>query len=194
MKKFAFSALALTLLAGSATAAQAQAAQNFGPAIPGVCVYHHDRLLAQSTAGQAVAATMQRLQQEVGAELSPYEQFVQTESQALQQGRASIPQDQYAQREQALATRYQEARNLAQTRDNELRYTQATQLQEIAKAADPIILALYSERGCGILISRDGVMRVNPSMDLTEAAIQRVNAALPTLSFSRMAVPAQPAQ
>lgn len=194
MKKFAFSALALTLLAGSATAAQAQAAQNFGPAIPGVCVYHHDRLLAQSTAGQAVAATMQRLQQEVGAELSPYEQFVQTESQALQQGRASIPQDQYAQREQALATRYQEARNLAQTRDNELRYTQAMQLQEIAKAADPIILALYSERGCGILISRDGVMRVNPSMDLTEAAIQRVNAALPTLSFSRMAVPAQPAQ
>ncbi|MDY6923295.1 MAG: OmpH family outer membrane protein [Pseudomonadota bacterium] len=192
MKTLAFGALALALLTGSAAAAQEQ---NFGPAIPGVCVYHHDRLLAQSTAGQAVQTGMQRLQQEVQAELAPYEQFIQSEGQQLQQGRGTIPQADFATREQALATRYQEARNLAQTREGELRYTQAMQLQQIAQAADPIILALYNERGCGILISRDGVMRVNPTMDLTEAAIQRVNAALPTLSFSRMPVPAQqPAQ
>ena len=69
------------------------------------------------------------------------------------------------------------------------------QLQQITQAADPIILALYTERGCGILISRESVLRVNPSMDITEAAIQRVNAALPSLSFTRMPVPAQqPAQ
>ncbi|MBU1384303.1 MAG: OmpH family outer membrane protein [Alphaproteobacteria bacterium] len=192
MKTLAFGAFTLALLTGSAAAAQDQ---NFGPAIPGVCVYHHDRLLAQSTAGQAVQAGMQRLQQEVQAELAPYEQFIQSEGQQLQQGRGTIPQADFATREQALATRYQEARNLAQTREGELRYTQAMQLQQIAQATDPIVLALYNERGCGLLLSRDGVMRVNPTMDLTEAAIQRVNAALPTLSFSRMPVPAQqPAQ
>ncbi len=188
MKTLALGAFTIAMLAGSAAVAQDQ---NFGPAIPGVCVYHHDRLLAQSTAGQAVQAGMQRLQQEVQTELAPYEQYIQTESQALQQGRASIPQDQFASREQALATRYQDARNLAQTREGELRYTQAMQLQAIAQAADPIILALYNQRGCGILLARDGVMRVNPSMDLTEAAIQQVNTALPSLSFTRMAVPAQ---
>ena len=192
MKTLALGAFALAMLAGSAAAAQEA---SFGPAIPGVCVYHHDRLLAQSTAGQAVQAGMQRLQQEVQAELAPYEQFIQSESQQLQQGRGTIPQADFATREQALATRYQEARNLAQTREGELRYTQAMQLQQIAQAADPIILALYGERGCGILLSREAVMRVNPSMDLTEAVIQRVNAALPTLSFNRMPVPAQqPAQ
>ena len=192
MKTLAFGAFALAMLAGSAAAAQDQ---NFGPAIPGVCVYHHDRLLAQSTAGQSVQTGMQRLQQEVQAELAPYEQFIQTESQQLQQGRGTIPQADFATREQALQTRVQEARNLAQTREGELRYTQAMQLQQIAQAADPIILALYTERGCGILISRESVLRVNPTMDLTEAAIQRVNAALPTLTFSRMPVPAQqPAQ
>lgn len=191
MKTLAFGAFTLALLAGSAAAAQDQ---NFGPAIPGVCVYHHDRLLAQSTAGQAVQSGMQRLQQEVQAELAPYEQFVQSESQQLQQGRGTIPQADFATREQALATRYQEARNLAQTREGELRYTQAMQLQQIAQATDPIVLALYTERGCGLLLSREAVMRVNPTMDLTDAAIQRVNAALPTLSFSRLQVPAQPAQ
>ena len=192
MKTLAFGAFALAMLAGSAATAQDQ---NFGPAIPGVCVYHHDRLLAQSTAGQSVQTGMQRLQQEVQTELAPYEQFIQTESQQLQQGRGTIPQADFATREQALATRYQEARNLAQTREGELRYTQAMQLQQIAQAADPIIVALYAERGCGILISRETVLRVNPAMDITEAAIQRVNAALPSLSFSRMPVPAQqPAQ
>ena len=192
MKTLAFGAFALATLAGTAAAAQDQ---NFGPAIPGVCVYHHDRLLAQSTAGQSVQAGMQRIQQEVQAELAPFEQFAQSEVQALQQGRGTIPQDQFTQREQALNARVQEARQLAQTRDNELRYTQAMQLQQITQAADPIILALYTERGCGILISRESVLRVNPSMDITEAAIQRVNAALPSLSFTRMPVPAQqPAQ
>ena len=192
MKTLAFGAFALAMLAGSAAAAQDQ---NFGPVVPGVCVYHHDRLLAQSTAGQSVQAGMQRIQQEVQAELAPFEQFAQSEVQALQQGRGTIPQDQFTQREQALNARVQEARQLAQTRDNELRYTQAMQLQQITQAADPIILALYTERGCGILISRESVLRVNPSMDITEAAIQRVNAALPSLSFTRMPVPAQqPAQ
>ncbi|WP_332654491.1 OmpH family outer membrane protein [Brevundimonas sp.] len=192
MKILALGAFSLAMLAGSAAAAQDQ---NFGPAIPGVCIYHHDRLMAQSTAGQSLVTGLQRLQQEVQAELSPYEQFIQTEGQALQQGQATIPQDQLQQRAQALETRYREFETLRQTRTGELRYTLAYQQQQIGQATDPILQALYTERGCGILLSADAVMRANPQMDLTETAIQRLNAALPTLpAFSRMAVPAQPAQ
>ncbi len=192
MKTLAFSAFAIAMLAGSAAAAQDQ---NFGPAIPGVCIYHHDRLLAQSTAGQSLVAGVQRLQQEVQTELAPYEQFIQTEGQALQQGQATIPQDQLQQRAQALDTRYREFEGLRQTRSAELRYTLAYQRDQIGQAADPILAALYAERGCGILLSADAVMRANPQMDITEAAIQRLNAALPSLpAFSRMPVPAQPAQ
>lgn len=192
MKILAFGAFAVAMLAGSAAAAQNQ---NFGPAIPGVCVYHHDRLLAQSTAGQSLVAGVQRLQQEVQTELAPYEQFIQTEGQALQQGQASIPQDQLQQRAQALDTRYREFEGLRQTRTAEMRYTLAYQRDQIGQAADPILAALYAERGCGILLTADAVMRANPQMDITEAAIQRLNAALPSLpAFSRMPVPAQPAQ
>ena len=192
MKTFAFGAFALAMLAGSAAAAQDQ---NFGPVVPGVCVYHHDRLLAQSTAGQSLVTGLQRLQQEVTTELTPYEQFIQTEGQTLQQGQASIPQDQLQQRARDLETKYREFETLRQTRTGELRYTLAYQQQQIGQAADPILAALYAERGCGILLSADAVLRANPQMDLTETAIQRLNAALPSLpAFSRMAVPAQPAQ
>ncbi len=192
MKTLAFGAFAVALLAGSAAAAQDQ---NFGPAIPGVCIYHHDRLMAQSTAGQSLVAGVQRLQQEVQTELAPYEQFIQTERQALQQGQATIPQDQFQQRAEALEARYREFEGLRQTRTGEMRYTLAYQQQQIGQAVDPILAALYTERGCGILLSADGVLRANPQMDLTETAIQRLNAALPALpAFSRMPVPAQPAQ
>lgn len=187
MKLLAFGALALTALAGTSAAAQDQA---FGPALPGVCVYNHDRLLAQSTAGQAVQAGMQRLGQEVEAELLPYQQFVVTEREALRQGRTTIPQADFERRAQELEARFQEGQQRGQVLQNELRYTQGMQLQAITQAADPVVLALYAERGCGILISRESVLRVNPTMELTDAAIQRVNAALPTLSFNRMSVPA----
>lgn len=192
MKTLALGVLALAAMAGSAAAQT----PNPGPVIPGVCVYHHDRLMAQSTAGQSLVTGLQRLQQEVQTELAPYEQFIQTEGQALQQGQASIPQDQLQQRAQALETRYREFETLRQTRTGELRYTLAYQQQQISQAANPILEALYAERGCGILLSAEAVLRANPQMDLTDAAIQRLNTALPTLpAFSRMAVPVQqPAQ
>lgn len=188
MKLFAIGAFALASLSAGSAAAQTQV--NPGPVIPGVCIYHHDRLLAVSTAGASLISGMQRLQQEVGAELGPYQQFIQSESMALQQGRGTMPQDQFAQREQALTARYQEAQALAQTRDSELRYTLALQRQTVGQAADPIVQALYAERGCGILLSGEAVITANASMDLTETAIQRLNAAMPALpAFSRSVVP-----
>ncbi|MFY8163163.1 MAG: OmpH family outer membrane protein, partial [Brevundimonas sp.] len=86
MKLFAIGAFALASLAAGAAAAQAQAPTNPGPVLPGVCVFHNDRLLAQSMAGQSVQAGMQRLITEVQGELAPYGAALQTEAQALQQG------------------------------------------------------------------------------------------------------------
>ncbi len=192
MKTLALGAFAVAMLAGSAAVAQTP---NMGPVVPGVCIYHHDRLLAQSTAGQSLVTGIQRLSQEVASELEPYQQFIQTEGQALQQGQASIPQDQLQQRARDLEARYRELETLSQTRSGELRYTLAYQQNQIAQAANPIVEALYAERGCGILVTAESVLRANPQMDLTDAAIQRLNSALPTLpAFSRMQVPAQQAQ
>ena len=81
-----------------------------------------------------------------------------------------------------------------QTRQQELQYTQQMQVRAIAQAADPILVAVYQERGCGLLLDRSAVYIFNTSMDITDAVIQRLNTALPTLSFNRMQVPAQAAQ
>ncbi|ASD28081.1 Outer membrane protein [Brevundimonas diminuta] len=192
MKLIAIGAFALASLTASAALAQTQGPANPGPAIPGVCVYFNQRVLAQSTVGQAVQTRMEQLAQEVQGELQPYATAIQTEAQALQQGAATIPADQMNQRRQQLQTRIQEAQQLEGTRDNELRYTLAQQRQKISEAIEPLLVAVYQEKGCGIMIDRESVFIMNPAMDVTDTVIQRLNAQLPTLSFNRMPVPAQP--
>ena len=182
----------LATAASAATAQQASAAPaNPGPVIPGVCVYYNARLLAQSSAGQAVETRMQQLAQEVQGELHPYATAIQSEAQQLQTSGASLPADQLQQRRQALQQRAQEAQQLEATRENELRYTLGMQRQAITEAVSPILTALYQEKGCGLLLDRESVFMMNPAMDVTDLAIQRLNTALPTLSFNRMTVPAQ---
>ena len=193
MKLFAIGAVALASVLG-ATAASAQTAgpANVGPAIPGVCVYFNQQLLAQSTAGQSVQTRMEALAAEVQGELTPYGTTIQTEAQALQSGAAAIPADQMQTRRQALQQRVQEAQALEETRRNELQYTLSEQRRLISAAVEPILVAVYQEKGCGILIDRESVFIMNPAMDVTATVIQRLNTALPTVTFNRMPVPAQP--
>lgn len=194
MKLFAIAAVALATLTATPVLAQAAGPQNPGPVIPGLCVYNNARLMAQSTAGQSLQQGMRRLTDEVINELAPYGQAISTEIQALQQGRGTIPQEEFAQRSQAVQQRMAEAEQLEQTRGQELEYTLSQQRVAIARAIDPILVAVYQERGCGILLSGEAVYQANPQMDITDMVIQRLNAQLPSLSFNRMPVPVQQPQ
>ena len=118
MKLFAIGAFALASLAAGSAAAQAQAPANPGPVLPGVCVFHNDRLLAQSTAGQSVQVGMQRLVTEVQGELAPYAATLQTEGQRLRDGGQAADPDGSGAR--AWQQRAQEAQQLEQTRQSEL--------------------------------------------------------------------------
>jgi outer membrane protein len=189
MKILAIGAFALASLVASTAVAQTQGPQNPGPAIPGVCVYFNQLLLAQSTVGQAVQTRMEQLAGEVQGELAPYGTAIQTEITTLQQGGQAADPD--GARRTALQQRIQEAQALEQTRQDELRYTLSEQRRLISAAVEPILVAVYQEQGCGILIDRESVFILNPAMDVTETVIQRLNTALPTLSFNRLPVPVQ---
>ena len=187
----AIAAMTATAASAQSTPAQSTGPENPGPTIAGVCVYHNARLLAQSSAGQALQTRMEALSQEVQGELQPYATSIQTEAQALQSAGATLPADQAQTRRQALQQRIQEAQQLEQTRENELRYTLNVQRQAITDAVSPILVAVYQERGCGLLLDRESVFIMNPAHDVTDLVIQRLNTALPTLSCNRMPVPAQ---
>ena len=192
MKLLAIGAFALASFVATAAAAQTPGPQNPGPAIPGVCVFFNQRLLAQSTVGQSVQTRVEQLATEVQGELQPYGTAIQTEITALQQGGQAADPD--GSRRTALQQRIQEAQTLEQTRQDELRYTLGEQRRLISVAVEPILVAVYQERGCGLLLDRESVFIMNPAMDVTDTVIERLNAALPSLSFNRLPVPVQQAQ
>jgi Skp family chaperone for outer membrane proteins len=195
MKTLLIGAVALaSLLGASAASAQTAGPTNPGPVIPGVCVFFNQQLLATSTAGQAVQTRMSQLATEVQGELQPYATSIQTEATALQQGAATIPAAEQQTRRQALQQRAQEAQQLQQTREDELRYTLSEQRRLISVAVEPILVAIYQEKGCGILLDRESVFIMNPAMDVTGEVITRLNAQLPTLTFNRLPVPVQQGQ
>ena len=191
MKLIALGAFALASLAAGTASAQT-ANINHGAPITGICIYDNEEVLARSTAGQSVQSGMQRLLTEVQGELAPYASSIQTELAALQQGGEAADPD--GARRTALQARAEEAQQLEQTRRNELQYTQGMQFQAIGTAVEPIVIALYQERGCSVLLNRTAIYSANPAMDITPTAIERLNAALPSLSFSRMTPPVQPQQ
>lgn len=187
-------ALAAFAIAGSAQAQQPQQIQHGAP-IPGMCVLNLQGVFARSTAGQGLNSRLQELQQEVAGELAPYQQTIETEDQALGASGASLPDAERQQRVQALQQRLAEYQQLRQTRVQELEYTEFVQRRALAAAVDPIVSAVYQERGCSILFNRSEVFQLNPQMDISEMVLQRMNSQVASLpAFNRMPVPVQQQQ
>lgn len=192
MKLFALTAFAAAALVASTASAQSQRPQNRGPVIPGFCVFDPQRAVLQSTAGQAVQVRMRSLTQEVTGEITPYYESVQAGLTSLQQSAPSMTQEQRDGQAAQLQQRYQEAQQLEQIRQGELRYTLNEQLKLIGAAADPIMVTVYQERGCGILLNADSIIEMNQAMDITDTVIQRLNTAYPgSGNFNRLPVPAE---
>lgn len=197
MKILATSALAIAavLFAGSAQAQAQQPTVQHGAPIAGICALNLQGVFARSTAGQGLNARLQELQQEIAGELAPYQQTIEAEDQALSTSGASLPEAERQQRTQALQQRFAEFQQLRQTRLQELEYTEFMQRRALGAAVDPIVAAVYQERGCSILLNRAEVFYLNPQMEISELVLQRLNQQLPSLpAFNRMPVPVQQQQ
>ncbi|MFP5296708.1 MAG: OmpH family outer membrane protein [Alphaproteobacteria bacterium] len=197
MKILATSALAIAavLFAGSAQAQAQQPTVQHGAPIAGLCALNLQGVFARSTAGQGLSARLQELQQEIAGELAPYQQTIEAEDQALSTSGASLPEAERQQRTQALQQRFAEFQQLRQTRLQELEYTEFMQRRALGAAVDPIVAAVYQERGCSILLNRAEVFYLNPQMEISELVLQRLNQQLPSLpAFNRMPVPVQQQQ
>ena len=190
----ATSAAAQTTPARPAAAAQtparpSAAPTNPGPVIAGVCVLDGAGAIAGSSAGQAASARLRTLTQQVQAELQTQETGLTTEANAIR----ALPEAQRAARATALQPRVDAFQRLAQTRQEELRRTQATALQRIETELQAVVGALYVQRGCGLMLDRSAVVFSNPAIDVTQAAVAALNTRLPTITFERTRLPATPA-
>lgn len=184
---FASTAMAQTAPANTA------AAVTHGTPIAGVCFLSTQEALATSTVGKHVNTRMQQLIQAVNSELQPEQTVIETEAKTLQDGAATMDQATRQSRGAALQTRLTTFQTKAAQRQRELEATQQKALARVLQEMDPIAKQQYQSRRCAILLDRESVMLGNPSMDLTAAVVQGLNAKIQTFAFERERLEDQPA-
>lgn len=169
--------------AAPAAAAPAQQLRHGAP-IPGLCTYSSDRTIAGSEVGKYVGTRMKQLIDEVNAELKGEDTAVTNEAKALDAGRASLTPDAFEKRAADLQIRANALGRKKDQRTREIQLTERKALQRVLQELDPVIVGLYQQRQCSILLG-DGVLAVAPQMDLTDQAIAGLNAKLKTFAFNR---------
>lgn len=179
---------AATLAVSSAAFAQAPAAApaiTYGPPIAGLCTISIDGVVANSTVGKYVDTRLQQIGAQVNAELSGEKGSLDTDAKALEGQRASLDQNTFEQRAQALQGRANSLERKAAIRDREMQATQQQAVGRIINEMKPLIATAAQAQKCSILIDRTSVVMVNPAMDLTPTVVSALNAKLTQFAFDR---------
>jgi outer membrane protein len=177
-----------------AAPAIARPALSYGAAITGLCVVSTNEALGSSSVGKSVSARMQVLEGQVTAELQPQGTALANEQRALEQSNATLEPAVAQSRIAAFNLKASEFQKLRDQRVQELEATKQKAVQRLLQELQPILQQVFQQKQCAILLEKDGaVLGVNPSMDLTPAATVALNAKLPSLTFDRERLAAQPA-
>jgi outer membrane protein len=178
------------LLATLASGANAQVVAAPGAPLAGVCVYSEELTLSQTQAAIAANQQLAKMQQTVNGEVKPTNDALISEAKGLEARKASMPAAQYQQSATDLQRRAQAQDALIRTRNDQLARTRDQAVRQIGAAALPALNAALTAHRCSVVLDKGRIYSVNAAMDLTPEVIQKVNAALPTVTL-QLAPPQQ---
>lgn len=157
-----------------------------------VLVMNEARILRESAVGQHIASRIEAIGGEVNAELAPIRQNIQTESEALNAETSSLTEEAIQQRPdimqrfQALQAQAQQFEQLRELRQQELSVTERRALAPVMQQLQTILQEIVSERGANLLLERANVVYASESIDITPAAIERLNQRITTTPVNRV--------
>lgn len=166
-----------------------------------VLVMNEQRILRESAVGQHIASRLTAIGEEIQAELEPQQAAIQAESEQLNAETASMTEEAIRQRPD-LITRVQtlqrdaaQFEQLRQIRARELAATEQQSMGPVLPVLQEVLQEIVNERGADILIDRSAVVFASDAVDISDTAIERMNARMATTPVNRVRVPTQaPAQ
>lgn len=190
LKAAALAATALTATVSITASAQAQTAQT---AQAQIVVVDMDEVISTSAAGKGAQAVLQGQANSLQTRVKALSDGFQKEEDALrtQVQNKTIAQPALEAKVKDLEGRKQSAQTEIQGRQRTLQQSQAHVVQQIDRAAQPIITAIMKERGATVALASGATIQVSNALDITAEVVKRVNATLPSVSTTP---PAQPAQ
>lgn len=160
-----------------------------------VLIMNEERIVAESQVGQHIATRMQAIRAEMDAELQALLTPIQEESDRLNAETASLTPEaiqarpDLMQRIQTLNAQAQQAEALRQRLAQELQATQRQAMRPVLEALQAVLQEVVGERGAQILIDRSAVVYADPSIDVSDSVIERLNQRLPTTAVNRVRLP-----
>lgn len=139
-------------------------------------------VLQRSMAGQDIGRQVQALAQQARAELDPQGKALQNESQALKAQLASLPADQRDQRIAAFEAKQAAFQQKAAAREAQIKGALANAQRQMEQKLGPILKQIMTERKANLIVDKQAVaFAVDPSFDISQDAVKRLDAALPSV-------------
>ncbi len=176
---------------GQAHAAPAPAPQQANVPAPKILVIDRQALLQRSKVGQDIERQVQNLTKSAEAELKGEGESLRKERQTLDQQVAILAPDVRQQKLKAFDAKAGAFQKKVQTRQIQIKYGVALAQRQVENAAGPIVQALMQERGANLLIDRQAIVFGAPGLDVTQAAIQRLDQKLPSVKVQLVTPPAE---
>jgi Skp family chaperone for outer membrane proteins len=137
-----------------------------------------ERLFLESDIGRASLAREEASARALEAENKRIEADLVAEEQALTDLRKTLPPDEFAERATAFDQKVERIRTEQDQKARDLARNRDAERQEFLRVAVPVLGELLNDKGAVAIIDKAALILSRSSIDVTEEAIARVNAAL----------------
>lgn len=154
-------------------------AQETALAVPSsMLTLDQERLFNGSRVAERVAAETERRTAELTAENRRIEEQLVAEELALTEQRPSLPADEFRALADAFDAKVQIIRAEQDAKARELQRLQDEERQNFLRRITPVLAEIVRERGALVVLDRRSVLLSADAIDITDEAIERINATL----------------
>ncbi len=177
--------LALTLLVAAAmlpTFDQNASAQQNGPEVI-IMVVDVQKILEDSKASKVIQTALEKQQTSFQTDISQQENTLRESAQDLSRQRANLSPDDYEKKRLDLEQKAATLRRDVQAKRQQLDRMFQTSMNTIRTALLQVIDEIAAERKATLVLSKSQVLLAAKEYDITEEAMKRLNAKLPTVAI-----------
>lgn len=155
-----------------------------------VVVFDYQRLLAESTAGRGITASLQSIGQQINQEaqaLAPEAQSLQQEQQRIEALVRNMTPEQRRNNSQvqAFAQRYSQMQGRRAQLEGDFECTRAIALRTFDQQISPVVRQVMEAHGAGVVLDSNATQMHSPQFDVTNEVLERVNQSVPSVAVTR---------
>ena len=182
---------ALAGIVGAAPLSPARA-QNVGIVQSDILVVDPERLFELTELGRAMAAEHQAAREDLAARNRKLESELEAEERRLTELRATTDPEEFSRMADAFDMRVQELRSDSERRVRDLERDREEMPLVFLRRVEPVLLDVMRDAGAEVILNARTVLYRTGSVDITEVAAQRIDAAVGTGTDAGTDVPTAP--